>query len=245
MVVGLARSRVLLAAIALLISACATQRPGDDAPVARPEVRAGERWTYRAANRLLEAASDSYEVVVTFARSDVIQGILTWQGETPEADVTWTAEWNAVVSATEGMGLFDRVGAFDPHFGLFKFPLRIGSSWKSAYEIHLPRRNDLRVRHERRVSVVGYEEVVVPAGKFRALKVVAEGTYQHLGFARRSGSTRTVSWYVPEVKRWVKLTHDEFEDLPTPMFGPPRGETTRPAIRREDELVSFELAAQP
>lgn len=204
-------------------------------------MRAGDRWTYRSINALLNAPGDPYEVVVTFAKSDVIQGVVTWRGESPEVDATWTGDWNAVVSATEGMGVFDRVGAFDPHFGLFRFPLKIGSSWKSGYELRLPRRSDLRVQHERRVRVVGYEDVVVPAGRFRALKIVAEGTYQHLGFSRRSGSTRTVAWYVPEVKRWVKLTHDDFEDLPAPMFGPRRGETSRPAVRREDELVFFEV----
>ncbi len=182
-------------------------------------------------NHLTNVPGDPYEVQVTFADGNVIQGVVTWKAEPPEADVTWTSDWNAVVSATEGMGLFDRVGAFDPHFGLFKFPLQVGSSWKSAYELRLPRRSDLRVRHERTVSVVGYEDVVVAAGRFRALKVVAEGTYQHLGFSRGTGTTRTVAWYVPEVKRWVKVAHDEFAGVAG----------NRPMIQREDELVFFEV----
>lgn len=232
--------RTAAAIVLALASGCASQ-PGDRAPVPRPEVKAGERWGYRTMNYLTNAPGELYEVQVTFANRDVIQGLVTWKAEPPEADVTWTGDWNAVVSATEGMGLFDRVGVFDPHFGLFKFPLEVGSSWKSAYELRLPRRNDLRVRHDRTISVVGYEDVVVPAGRFRALKVVAEGTYRHLGFSNATGTTRTVAWYVPQVKRWVKVAHEEFLNIAGNWRTRGAPPLPRPMVAREDELVFFEV----
>ena len=214
---------------AALLAACATP-PGSDALLARPEVKPGDRWSYSAINHLTSAPGESYEVRATFADGNVIMGVATWE-DAAEGDVSWTAEWNAVVSSTDGMGMFDRVGVFDPHSALFKFPLRVGASWNSVYEVQLPRRNDLRVRHERTVRVAGYEDVEVPAGRFRALKLVAEGTYRRLDFTRASGSTRTAVWYVPAVKRWVKLTHEEFSGTGG----------TRPAVQREDALVSFKV----
>jgi len=225
-----AQKRAALAALFCFLTACATP-PGSDELLARPEVKAGDHWSYRAINHLGSAPGESYEVRATFADGKVIVGVAVWEGGTPDGDVTWTSDWNAVVSVTEGMGMFDRIGVFDPHYGLFKFPLRVGASWSSVYEVQLPRRNDLRVRHERTVRVMGYEDVSVPAGRFRALKLVAEGTYRRLDFTRASGTTRTAVWYVPAVKRWVKLTHEEFSGTGG----------TRPAVQREDALVSFKV----
>ena len=36
------------------------------------------------------------------------------------------------------------------------------------------------MRHDRRVKVVGWEEVGVPAGKFRALRIESEGRFQRV-----------------------------------------------------------------
>ncbi|HVJ13211.1 MAG TPA: hypothetical protein VNC62_16680, partial [Burkholderiales bacterium] len=56
--------------------------------------------------------------------------------------------------------------------------------------------------------VVGWEEIEVPAGKFRALKVHAEGTYQRLD-RPNAGWARNTFWYVPTVKRWVKSLYQD------------------------------------
>ena len=58
-----------------------------------------------------------------------------------------------------------------------------------------------------RAVVEGEEDVVVSAGRFRAIKLVLRGQAQSRG-AGRAGAVQTeqVIWYAPEVKRSVKTT---------------------------------------
>ena len=53
------------------------------------------------------------------------------------------------------------------------------------------------------MTVVGWEDVQVPAGRFHALKVVSEGSVQRSDRPRPGDVSETV-WYVPEVRRFVK-----------------------------------------
>jgi hypothetical protein len=85
--------------------------------------------------------------------------------------------------------------------------------------------------------VVGYESVEVPAGKFNALKIEAEGRWtaeleptqtvvqgaesnsagtsitsqtQKTADKTVSGRTYKAFWYVPEVRRWVKSVEEYY-----------------------------------
>jgi len=86
---------------------------------------------------------------------------------------------------------------------MFQFPLAPGRQYSAAWEMRRPRAGAFHVRHERKVNVVGWEDIEVPAGKFRALKVQAIGHFRR--FDRiASDEARNTYWYVPQVKRWVK-----------------------------------------
>ena len=79
------------------------------------------------------------------------------------------------------------------------------------------------VSGEAQGTVTGWETVTVPAGTFRALKVIQKGVWRRLD----NGSSHVQEiafWYVPEVKRWVKL------------------EATGGLTRLIEELVSYDLA---
>ncbi len=54
-------------------------------------------------------------------------------------------------------------------------------------------------------AMIRGEEVTVPAGKFRALRVESEGPFQRIDTAI-SGTAKETAWYAPEVKRYVKWT---------------------------------------
>jgi hypothetical protein len=55
--------------------------------------------------------------------------------------------------------------------------------------------------------VEGEEDVIVAAGRFRAVKLVLRGQAVSRGAARAGTvSTEHVVWYAPEVKRMVKYT---------------------------------------
>jgi hypothetical protein len=183
----------VVAALLLAVPAlCAAQA---DAPVARPEVRVGDRWIYHHWDQLDQKLVKTYELRVSFADRNVIHTVVTAQDQR-ESDAMWTADWNATQSVLGE-------GVINPHTGLFKFPLQVGDTYQTSFEIAFPQRGSLRIRREYTVKVVGWEEVVVAAGKFRALRLEAEGSWQRLD-AQGSGRLRSAFWYAPEAKRWVR-----------------------------------------
>lgn len=187
---------VLIAAGMAVAGASAAQ---SEAPIARPDIKAGERWKYRRIDYASGKSVALIELEVTFANERVIQLIQKSSRKEEETDVTFTAEWNQVSSGNAGV--------FNPHNGMLRFPLRAGDSWNSRYDVKFPRHGDFEVRHQRAVKAIGWEDVEVPAGRFRALKVVSAGTFQRLDVPR-SGTVEEIVWYVPEVKRFVKWTFE-------------------------------------
>jgi hypothetical protein len=167
-----------------------------------------------------------YEMQVVFSDRGVIQVVNTQKSKVEEFDTTYTADWNAVSTAGR---------VFYPHTGWFKFPLQAGDRYKAAYESVIPGKN-IKARNQREVAVVGWEEVVVPAGKFRALKIVSEGRFQRVETSSVSGLSRNVIWYVPEVRRWVKLT---LENRPGSQTG--KGPGKGKGEYSGEELVEYKI----
>ena len=124
---------------------------------------------------------------------------------------TETGNW---VATTNRSGV-TRVSAA-PHNGLYHFPLWVGKSWLVTYTYEDPRRGKTLPNQVRRVSVVRYEEVSVPAGTFKAFQLYA-----------KSFATQIQVWYAPELKLEVKWV---VERLPSHYRGP--GQSTH-------ELISY------
>ena len=185
------RSIVAGALLAAFPALCAAQA---DAPVPRPEVKIGDSWTYRRIDLQTNKPTGFSLIRVTFANDRAIQ-TTSHSGRKEQLDATWTAEWNAVSSPRDGI--------FEPHRGLLKFPLQAGATYKVVYDMKRPQKGAFQAKHDRTAKVVGWEEVEVPAGKFRALKIEIEGTFQRVDKSI-AGTAKNVIWYVPEVKRWVK-----------------------------------------
>jgi hypothetical protein len=185
---------VLLGALA---APCGAQP--DDAPVPRPEIKPGDSWTYRRVEYPTNHARGPFTETVTFANDRVIEMLSDRRRDAKELDTTYTADWNLVSSRNTGI--------FDPDQGLFKFPLRPGDTHEARYEVRFPLKGAYHVRHQRRVKVVGWEEVSVPAGRFRALRLESDGAFERLD-TQLSGTAKEVAWYVPEVKRYVKWTYE-------------------------------------
>jgi len=180
---------LLLAAVPLLSAGQA------DAPVRRPEIRVGDSWTYRSTN-LLAPGPVEHEDRVSFVSDKVILLVATSKDGSIERDSSWTPEWNAVTSQA---GLI-----FRPDSGVFHFPLRVGEKHEVKYELLRPRMELPDSATTGSVTVAGWESVDVPAGKFRALRVELDSLVQPSGGARAFRRQATL-WYVPEVRRWVKL----------------------------------------
>lgn len=155
---------------------------------------------------------------MAFANKDVITAVLS--RSTEDVDVTFTSEWNVVNDPSAGV--------YYPHNGLLKFPLAPGASWRSRYELTRARQGAFRSKWDVQIKVVGWEDVEVPAGRFRALRIEGDGSYQRQDVAG-NGSGRWVFWYAPQAKRWVKYTYESTDF---------RG---NPNVRQTDELVEFRL----
>ena len=86
---------------------------------------------------------------------------------------------------------------------VFIFPLEPGQTWE--YELETRPQNGFAAKRNARVSVRGWETVIVAAGTFRVLKVVHSTDYHpidRLNF--ESGTEKLTLWYSPETKWFVK-----------------------------------------
>jgi hypothetical protein len=222
---------------AVFLFAAFVSTAGADEVVERPAVKPGDTWVYRRMNYLTNIPQETYELTVTFVGNDAIhasvfvdkpgqRAVLDSDGRTIpdpmpgqlDTDATWTSSWGPITSLDGAV--------FQGDSGGFRFPLKPGDTYPANFEIRRPREGTFHVRHQRVVSVKGWEDVEVAAGKFRALRVELEGSLERIDRVGPA-TTRWVIWYVPGVKRWVKLTFQVFN----PRLWQHTGE----------ELVSFDL----
>ena len=186
--------------LALLLLAAPFPGAAQPETVAAPEVKVGDRWIYKRTDRRMKPPTSLYEMRVTFVDSRAIHTVLARQGDAAESDAVFTPDWSGVVAVDEGVMEVEKA--------ILQFPLSRGRAYQAAWDIRRPRMGEFHVRHERAVKVVGWEEIEVPAGKFRALKVQAEGTFQRLDRPVSAWAKNTI-WYAPQVKRWVKSVYQD------------------------------------
>lgn len=119
----------------------------------------------------------------------------------------------------------------------FNFPLVQDKAWDVTYSATNPNPMYSTETWTAHYVVVGWEDIEVPAGKFHALKVEAEGTWSGMTTGASASSNRSVGtagngatssmtvaqppheasgriyrayWYVPSAKRAVKSVIEEF-----------------------------------
>ncbi|MDH4265194.1 MAG: hypothetical protein OEW45_06110 [Deltaproteobacteria bacterium] len=110
---------------------------------------------------------------------------------------------------------------------ILNFPLTSGKQWKGLFE-----RNEVgwggtgRAEYQETFRSLGWEEVEVRAGKFKAIKLEYKFV-RSLGLGS-SGENKAWYWYSPEVKNFVKCQYE-------------KGYSEYPDERGDWELVSYEL----
>lgn len=212
----------MLATLAAQLAFNAHGQPVPEEQVEKPEVRVGDSWTYNDHRAWPKPVSGRYTTTVTFVRPDTILTVNMREGKVGEGDGNWTSEWNPRTQ--------DRGVVYLPYAGWFKFPLKVGATYESKYELAGIRgqKDSGRYALESSSKVAGWEEIVVPAGKFRTLRVEINSKVRRVD-RPGEGWTRVVIWWAPEVERWVKSTYEDGV----------------PAPRRNElhELVAFKLVA--
>ena len=107
---------------------------------------------------------------------------------------------------------------------VYNFPLFSGKKWTSRYSFYNPAyRMDNDILGE--YSVIGVEDVEVPAGKFKAFKVMVKLIIRELSPPQRQLSGVYYYWWAPDVRGLIKYETDGTEIFKF----------------RKYELVSFEL----
>ena len=184
-----------------------------DQRVVKPEIRVGDSWTYRGTNALAPGTHE-YKNRVSFANEKVILLVSTRNSDGKEVDSSWTPEWNALTSHSGYM--------FRPNSGMFRFPLHVGDKHELKFEFLRPRVDTVESSTTGSTTVIGWEIVEVPTGKFRAIKLQVDTTVQPLD-GSRAYPRQVTFWYVPDVRRWVKL------------------QVFTPSVRSSEELLEYKL----
>jgi hypothetical protein len=198
------KSRLLMVMLPALLSSLlffAAAQAATDAP----QFAAGDTWNYRVVNGFNHSmVFGSYTQTVAATNAGVIQIEL----RTSDGRLIDTASLAGPGRLASGMLNERTFGRLEPALQLMPFPLVEGQRWQQKVL-----RYDPIAKQTRTVSlygkVEGWETIKVPAGEFRALKIVRE---MYLGdHDAFRGQTRLTEheWYVPELKHWVKLQNWE------------------------------------
>ncbi|MGO9449660.1 MAG: hypothetical protein ACLQDV_01255 [Candidatus Binataceae bacterium] len=157
-----------------------------------PTIHAGDTWTDQ-----LSSGDKDYKVASV--NSDGVS--FTQWGAEMQSD----SQWNPIVtrSFTEDESPPQN---YEKPLLLFPFPLTPGKTWTAESKWKIP-----DIQQAGRSDVDGkvgdWEQVTVPAGTYRALKV--DVTIRLIGRLGFNNTTTITYWYVPEVNRYVKFHYQD------------------------------------
>ncbi len=169
----------------LLLLVCTAQAVAADESVGRPQVRAGDAWTYRQTSLITQKANE-FIYRVDAVSADSIKVSSDGYSE------TYTLDWNLLESSA-GFKV-------TPHEGYFDFPLAPGKTYPFKAERSVAK---MRMTWEGTVKVAGWETLEVPAGSFRVLRVDISGSRGGGPVARRA-QLQLSYWWSPDTPRWVR-----------------------------------------
>lgn len=205
---------LMVSGITLAMSSCAPPPSSGNVPTGnaadRPEWRIGDRWFHSWSAGIQKGIKVSESLGIR-----EVGGVRYYVLRIEKADSYYTMDFHWAMQL-QGSRVVAR--AVPPH-PFFLWPLEVGKSWT----YHGVFEQDRQVQPMREsFRVAGIERVDVPAGSFRAFKIV------------RSAGEAIVDeyWYAPEVRWYVKWIgmrgRDRFEEVLQDYLpaGPARSATT-------------------
>jgi hypothetical protein len=201
--------------------------------VNKPTFKAKDSWTFRINDRSRSGETKERHMMLSIVRSSshsVLQSAKAADSSMPPIEKLLGADLS-LSDSINGQSVI----VHKP----FDFPMQVGKNWKVSYEKENPTKNVKKHRVELQYEGIGWEEVSVPAGKFQAFKVEAEGTWrdEFNPTPLTTGSSSQVDkdgavivvknqkptvqppitgrmfrtyWYVPAIKREVKSVEEQF-----------------------------------
>ena len=201
--------------------------------IAQPSIQPQDTWTYRDTTEQrpnVWRQSHFEGTVLRNSGTTILLKNMEVGSSNPPTELLINSDWSRFRSINGQETVVNRP---------FVFPLTVGKAWNLEYvDDHPNSTNHKSEKRKLHYRVTGWEDVEVPAGKFKAFKIEAEGTWfaelaprtaatiaMQAGAAGTSSSTQTVNvtastttgriyeavWYVPEVKRAVKNVEEYYD----------------------------------
>jgi len=172
---------------------------GED-PVKAPYIEAGDCWSYRATRLFHHGWINEYRECVTHVdkAKNLVLALITVKDDGREIETAYSLNWG---ERTPVDGTY-----YEPQAEFLRFPLQVGDAYPVSFHlIDTQNVSTRRLLASWEMKVVGWEEISVPAGKFRALRIEGRGFRQSAG-NREAALARTI-WYVPEINRAIKVSY--------------------------------------
>jgi hypothetical protein len=168
-------------------------------PVTAPPIRVGDSYVYEAREPDYPESSVVTRRTVTSTKGPVVLSSVNVNSKKAKPRLLhFNGEWNLVaVRNADDSGL-----DYAPPLKYYEFPLYPGKTWRQTTTETNSRTGATRT-HTVSGTVGPWEDVVVPAGSFRALRVSLQTELFDPSTGERQPGT-DVSWYVPEVRRSVR-----------------------------------------
>jgi hypothetical protein len=192
---GFAKS-TLLAALTLGIgtlslSGCGGKElPPLSAIVDAPYIRPGSSWTYKVEDSAWNAPQ---MITLTFMKDDVYKNAGVLAFASGSETVLYDRDLNFVAVASDGRILREA----SPSLRSFDFPFHVGKEWRSVFTFQDNQKGLSWTPVEVFWRVKEYDEISVPAGRFRAFLLESEPSTNW-------GIKKEQVWYAPQVKQLVK-----------------------------------------
>jgi hypothetical protein len=203
----------------------------------RPVVSEGDKWVYsvrvdESKSGVLTSTTRKHEAWVTrVASHSFIMARKPADSNLPPQEVSLNPDW----STSRNINGKNTVVTMP-----YDFPLKTGKTWDTDTTDQHPNPTVKTLRNTLHYTVLGWEEIKVPAGTFKALKIETEGDwfkeYAPRGASANStmqngpdgtsvamnsrpaatppsagGRMYKVLWYAPEVKREVKMIAEDYD----------------------------------
>jgi hypothetical protein len=163
-------SALLLFAVVAAAAGCGgNDLPPQSAIVNAPLMRAGSTWTYRVTDT---SYKDPRMMTLTFEREDVYKNTSVLAFSSAGQTVLYDRDLNFVAEVTGDRVLREA----SPSYRAFDFPFYVGKEWRSVFTYQDNARSLSWSPVEVFWRTKEYDVVKVPAGQFRAFRLVSAGS---------------------------------------------------------------------
>ena len=174
----------------------------------KPVWKVGFKWEYE-----WERPDSSGTLTRRILRTETFENVPCYVLKIRRSESFYTRDvLGLLATKTRGKVTVKRDAPFQP----LAWPLYVGRSWKNVFTMERPQ-DESSSNFDNEVVVAKFEEVVVPAGKFKAFKIDVYRSFD--------GELMSEYWYSPQVKWFVKKISY-------------KGRGSRP---REERLISYSV----